>query len=237
MSMDFSEFRRRLGAEPRTRDPDVLAARDSSAEHRAAAVESAEFEDKLDRALGLPTPVGLVHELCFIARQNEKRRNWWPLAMAASLLIAVGAAGIGWQMSHSWESVEAYVSDHYRKDGAKMVARSLEGGFGDVHEVLAEFGLDAAPALAGAVRLVKFCPTPGGKGVHMVIDTGGSPLTVIYMPETRVNDRDMLSVDGMEVMLVELETGSAAIIGPDPGLLQDYYAVVHDSIVPLAARS
>jgi hypothetical protein len=235
--MDFSEFRRRLGAEPRSQDPEFLVARDSSPEHRTAAEEAGKFEEQLDRALGLPTPAGLVHELCAVARQKDTRRPRWPLALAASLLVAVGAAGIGWKMNHSWDSVEDYVSDHYGKDGASLVAQSLENGFGDVHAVLAEFDLDAAPALAGAVRVVKFCPTPEGKGVHMVLETAGGPLTVIYMPGTQVTDREMLTVDGMEVMLVELETGSAAIIGPETRLLQDYYAVVHDSIVPLAASS
>ena len=237
MSMDFSEFRLRLGAEPRNDDPEFLSVRDSSPEYREAAREAEVFESLLERALSLPVPAAILIEIHGLAREKGFRRLAWPLAAAASLLVAVGAAGFAWKMNHSWDSVEAYVYDHYRKDGADLVAQSLENGFGDVHAVLAEFGLDAAPQLAGAVRLVKFCPTPEGKGVHMVLDTDRGPLTVIYMPGTRVTDREMLTVDGMEVMLVELDTGSAAVIGPDTSLLQDYYAVVHDSIIPASTRS
>lgn len=235
--MDFTEFRRRLGAEPRGEDPELTAARDASPEHRAAAAEAEAFEAKLELALDLPVPDDLLEGIVVIPHRGERRRRRWPMALAASLVVAVGAAGVGWNMSRGWESVEAYVMDHYRHDGAALVAKSLDSGYGDVHAVLAEFGLDARPELAGAVALVKNCPTPEGKGVHMVLATDRGPLTVIYMPETRVTDRETLSFDGMTGMLVDLPGGSAVIVGPEDRMVQDYYAVVHDSIVPLAGRS
>ena len=235
--MDFTEFKRRLGAEPRGTDPEFVAARDSSPEHREAVIRAESFEAKLERAVDLPVPGDLLDTIAAIPAQGLQRRNWWPMALAASLLIAVGAAGIGWQMTRGWESVEAYVMDHYRHDGVKMVARSLEAPSGDVHEILAGFGLDAEPQLADIVSIVKYCPTPEGKGVHMVLDTENGPLTVIYMPGTEVADREVLAFDGVEAMLVGLENGSAVIIGPKDLALDPYYAVVHDAIVPLGGRS
>ncbi len=41
--------------------------------------------------------------------------------------------------------------------------------------MLAEFGADVAPALAGIVSVIKQCPTPDGKGVHMVLNTERGP--------------------------------------------------------------
>ena len=235
--MDFTEFKRRLGAEPRGTDPDLAAARDSSPEHREAAIRAEAFEAKLERALNLPVPADLLDSIAAIPAQGGRRRDWRPLALAAGLLIAVGAAGVGWQMTRGWDSVEAYVMDHYRHDGAKLVARSLQEPSGDVHELLARFGLDAAPQLADIVSLVKYCPSPGGKGVHMVLATERGPLTVIVMPDTEVNDREMMAFDGMEAMLIALERGAAVIIGPEAFALDPYYAVVHDAIVPLGRRS
>lgn len=235
--MDFTEFTRKLGAEPRGGDPEFIAARDSSPEHREAVIKAEALEDKIDRAAALSVPDDLLDMISAIPDRAERKRHWWPMAAAASLLVAVGAAGMTWKMNHSWESVEAYVTDHYRYDGEEVVARALQSPSGDVHEVLAKFDLDAEPALAGIVSLVKFCPTPEGKGVHMVLATESGPVTVIYMPETQVTDREMLAFDENEAMFVDLENGSAVIIGTVTQHIQDYYAVVHDSIVSLAARS
>lgn len=237
MSMDFSEFKRRLGAEPRSGDPDLAAARDASPEHRAFAEDAERFETRLEHALAVAVPEDLVDTIRAIPSQAGRRRALWPVALAASFLVAVGAAGVAWQMNRGWDSVEDYVADHYRHDGDRLVAESLQAGRGDVHALLAEYGLDAAPALADAVSLVKRCPTPGGKGVHMVLHTDSGPLTVIYMPDTAVTDHATMAFDDKAVVLVDLERGSAAIIGPARNPVETYYAMVHDGIVALAGRS
>lgn len=237
MSMNFSEFKRRLGAEPRSDDTEMVAARASSEEHRAAAREAERFEQRLDRALAAPVPEDLIESLRALPKGGGRGRRLWPFALAASLLVAVTAAGLGWRSSHSWASVEEYVMDHYRHDGERLVDESLAQGYGDVHAVLAEFGLDAEPALANIVSLVKICPTPEGKGVHMILQTEQGPLTVIYMPETHVEDGDSWSFDDKEVLLVELERGSAAIIGAQQARFEHYYAVLQDALVSLPKRS
>ena len=56
MSMDFTEFRRKLGAEPRSTDPEFLAACDSTPEHREAAAQALDLEEKLSRAVDVPAP-------------------------------------------------------------------------------------------------------------------------------------------------------------------------------------
>ena len=238
MSMDFTEFKRRIGAEPRSSDPETLAARDLSPEHREVVIKAEVFEEKLERAVDLPVPDDLLGRIASVtATEENKRRNWWPMALAASVLVAVGATGMSWKMSQGWESVEAYVMDHYRHDGEKVVAMARDTNPVDVHAMLARFDLDATPELADIVSLIKYCPTPEGKGIHMILDTPNGPLTVIYMPDTHVTDREMLAFDQMEALLVDLENGSAAIIGADSQRVEDYYAVIHDSIVPLPGRS
>jgi len=233
MSMDFTEFLRKLGAEPRTEDPGFIAERDSSPEHREAVLRAEAFEDKLERAFDIPAPPDLLETIAALPRSARRARRWWPLAAAASVLVAVGAAGLGWQMNRGWDSVQDYVVDHYRHDGEKMLAMAGENGHGDIHAILAEFDVDAAPELANIINVIKFCPTPGGKGVHMVLNTESGPVTVFYMPGTHVTDHEILAFDGNEAVLVDLENGSAAIIGAGAQGIEDYYAVVHDSIVSL----
>ena len=240
MSMNFSEFRRWLGAEPRSGDPEFLRARESAPEFKQAAAEAERFEKKLERALALPVQARLVDEIKSVAAapvEPPERKNWWPLALAASVLIAVGAAGMAWKANRSWDSVEHYVLDHYRHDGPRLVERSASVTDGEVQSVLARLDVQAAPALSAIVGVIKYCPTPDGRGVHMVLNTDSGPVTVIYMPDTEVRDRETFRFDHMEAILVDLDRGSAAIIGPENRALSSLYATVHDSILPSPGSS
>ena len=240
MSMDFSEFKRLLGADPRNRDPEFLRARASSPEFEEAAAEADRFEDLLTRAVQVPAPEHLIDDILDTPGQASGRargRRWMQMALAAGLLIAVGAAGLTWRMNTTWDSVQSYVSDHYRHDGPELLAQADGRVADEAQALLAEFEVEALPALAGIVGVIKYCPTPDGKGVHMVLNSERGPVTVIYMPETSVSDREQFGFDGREALLVELRSGSAAIIGSPEQQIADLHALVRQSIVPLAGST
>jgi hypothetical protein len=240
MSMNFSEFRKRLGAEPRSEDAELLAARDSAPEFRAEYDRAATFEERLERAAALDEPAGLVDELLLVPEKGSghaARSFPMALAVAASLVLAIGAAGLLWQMKHSWDTVEDYVMDHYREDGAGSLAAAASVSPEEVQSILAAFDVEATPELAGIVGLIKYCPTPDGKGVHMILNTVDGPLTVFYLPRTAVTDGEWMTFDDVSAVLVELESGSAVIIGPEERGLENYYAVIQDAILPRAERS
>ncbi len=233
MSMDFSEFKRRLGAEPLSGDPELRRACDSSPECAALAAEARRFEQKLDQALDIPAPDDLLEQLKALPDTSpEIRPGWWRMALAASVLIAVGAAGLSWQLNRGWASVEDYLVDHYRHDGSRLVAQAGDAVTADVQAMLAEFDVQASRELAAIVSVVKYCPTPDGRGVHMVLDTSQGLVTVIYMPDTAVNDRGELTFDDVEALLVDLPRGSAAIIGTPSQSVSELYATVRRSILP-----
>jgi hypothetical protein len=236
MSMEFSEFRRLLGAEPRSRDPSFLRARDSSPEFRAAAAEADRFEEKLERALALQVPADLPDLLRAIpasAPSAGQHRRGWRFAMAAAVLIAVGAASLTWRMNSDWDSVPDYVADHFRHDGPAMLALATsEPAAADVGAVLAEFGMTASPALAGIVSVIKTCPTPDGKGVHMVLDTERGLVTVIYMPGTAVADGEHIRFDDRDAVLVALGSGSAVIVGSESQQVAGLHGLIQASLVP-----
>ena len=243
MSMDFSEFTLRLGAEPRSRDPEFLRARTSTPEFCDAALQADRFEALLEHAMAVDAPPFLLDRLQAIPREaprpgkreRERRQaRWRPLAVAASLFIAAGAAGLLWRMNPHWASVTDYVVDHYRHDGASVLARASGQVPEDMGSMLAEFGVEATPALAGIVRFTKNCPTPDGKGVHMVIATEKGLVTLIYMPGTSVADGERVAFDDKEAMLVALQRGSAVIIGTESQELAGLHSLVQASLVPLA---
>lgn len=236
MSMDFSEFKRLLGADPRSRDPDLLRARDASPEFREAAAEAERFEAKLERALLLREPPDLLDDLRATAQRQASgsgRKTWWPMALAAGLLLAVGAAGLNWWGGQRWDTVEDYVIEHYYHDGLKLLADTGSAEPADVQAMFAGFDVQAAPPLADVISVIKYCVTPDGKGIHMVLETGSGLITVIYMPGTPVEDQETFGFDGQQAMLVQLQHGSAAIVGTGVQNMADYYTLVHDSILPL----
>ena len=53
MSMDYSEYKRLLGADPRNQDPAFLRARESSPEFRDAAAEADRLESKFQQSLAM----------------------------------------------------------------------------------------------------------------------------------------------------------------------------------------
>ena len=231
MSMDFSKFKRLIGADPWNRDPETLRARNSAAEFEKAAQEAEAFERKLQTALGIHAPEDLLTDIKRISQQPVQPRNWMPLALAASLVIAVGAVSVVWNQSRHWESVEAYLADHYSHDGAsvlRLVSESVSEQ--DINRIMAGLNASAGRQLTGMVRFIKYCPTPGGRGAHMVVSTGQGPMTIIFMPKTQVVDGEIVEFDQMQAYMVNLEHGSAAIIGKTSQPLEVLESVVRNSI-------
>jgi len=84
--------------------------------------------------------------------------------------------------------------------------------------------------LAGRIKFIKFCPTPDGRGAHMIVSTDQGPMTIIFMPNTQVSDGKMVTFDQMHAFLVDLKQGSAAIIGTQSQAVESLEAVVRESL-------
>jgi hypothetical protein len=231
MSMNFSEFKKLIGADPLNQDHETVQARNSAPEFEAAAAEAGVFEEKLQAALNIQPPTDLLAEIKGISQTPAKKSNWVPLAMAASLVVVVGAAGIVWKQTHTWDSVEAYVADHYSHDGSSVVAKASEAAPAeDIIKIMARLGATADQQLASRIRFIKHCPTPDGRGAHMVVVTDQGLMTIIFMPEVQVNDGEVVEFDQTHALLVDLGHGSAAIIGDMSQSLDSMGPLVRESI-------
>lgn len=231
MSMNFSEFKKLIGADPRNRDPETLRARHSAPEFEAAAVKAEAFEEKLEGAMHIQPPDDLLDQIKGISQQPVRQRGWIPLALAASFLVLIGAAGLVWKQSHQWESVEAYVADHYSYDGGSVMAKADENfSEEEISKILARFNATADEQLAGRIKFIKYCPTPDGRGAHMVVSTNQGPMTIILMPNTQVTDGEMVVFDQMHALLVNLDHGSAAIIGEQSQSVESLVGIVRNSL-------
>lgn len=233
--MNYNDFVRQLGTDPGSQDPAFLRARESSPEFIQAAAASDLFEDRLSHAFGVNAPQDLLPGLKEIARESMPWISRWPrYALAASLLLAIMVAGITWRhMNPHFDSVEQYVAAHYEHDGPELVARGQGQLANNVDQVLARFQVALTPKAKQMVGLIKFCPTPAGTGAHMVFNTEHGPITIIFMPDTRVTDGEMMAFDGMQAELVALASGSAAVIGTKSQQIASFYSLVQTSFVPL----
>jgi len=232
--MNFSEFIRQLGTDPGNRDPEFLRARESSPEAREAASKSDHFERQLRRALELPAPQDLLQGLKETAPSGPAHATpWRNYAMAASVLLAVVVAGLSWRANQSWDSVDQYLAQHYAHDGEKLVQRGEGQVASNVEQILAKFQVGMADEMGQMVGLIKHCPTPDGKGAHIVLNTRQGPITIMFMPDTVVTDGAIVEFDGMKAQLVALERGSAAIIGTTDQLVSSFHTLVQNSITPV----
>jgi hypothetical protein len=211
-------------------------------ESERAAREAEKFERKLNQALRIAPPAGLMEEILAVtdrepAAHLASRSRWAPFALAASLLMAVGAAGVVWNLNRGTESVEDYLIAHYAMDGAQLEARAIGQAATNVEEILAEVNYEALPEFVGLIGFIKYCPTPDGKGVHMVLNTERGPVTVILMPATAVEDHESRLENGMQARIVSLSRGSIAVMSSDAGAVDQLTALVRESILPTAKNS
>jgi len=235
MSMNFSEFKRLIGADPWNHDPEILRARNSDPEFEQAASDAEAFERKLQSALHVQAPADLLGDIKKITHQPTERRNWMPLALAASLVIAVGAVTMVWKQSNQWDNVEAYLADHYSHDGAALLGNTSDNiSEQEIAEmtgrIMASLNASAGQQLTGQIKFIKFCPTPEGRGAHMVVDTDQGPMTIIFMPGTQVTNGEMVEFDQMHAYMVDLEHGSAAIIGRQSQAVKSLETLVRNSL-------
>ena len=72
MSMNFSEFKKLLGADPKIREPETRRARESGNQFEQAIAEAESFERKLEAALNIPVDSeALISDILSTPAGNE----------------------------------------------------------------------------------------------------------------------------------------------------------------------
>lgn len=218
--MNLLDFKRRLMTDPGERSREMRDARSAGEQFADAAQESDRFETVLRRALEVQVPPGLAEEI--ILRQsleNESRRRLWPqlTAVAAALAMAVAVATFMLFPKNSMVDLQQHVAWHWQHDGPQVLAASaarLQADPDHVQQVLSELGVQIEPELLAQVRMTKFCPTPDGAGAHIVLATASGPVTLYYMPRTRLpsSPASIPLEGGMEAVALNVERGSLAVI-------------------------
>ncbi|MFU8877219.1 MAG: DUF3379 family protein [Wenzhouxiangellaceae bacterium] len=224
--MNLLEFKRQLMTAPRERTGEMRQARAQGGEFALAAAESDRFESVLDRALQVPAPHALADSIILeqsLSAQSSSTGGLsprWPQisAIAASLTLAVALVTflvVGRQGGDGID-IQAYLAGHWAHDGPQVVAASdaQPSSLDRIEYVFSELGVQLSPELMQRVRVSKFCPTPDGAGAHVVLATDQGPVTMYYMPRTRIPGAPSnFSFNGnMDATVINLERGSLALV-------------------------
>lgn len=184
--MNCLDFRRRITAEPRSRDAALLAHRSDCQDGCAAFWQRAQhFEDDFESSLsGVAVPAGLADRILLAQATQERqhqrgtRRAW--MAMAASVLIAFAGVGLVWRHMDGI-SMPALAVAHMP---GEMDSLDLTRPMTDA-QVEAGFVGRAAhlkgPAPAD-VTYVHDCTVGSYPAVHLVTRSHGEAVVALYLP-------------------------------------------------------
>ncbi|MET0505747.1 MAG: DUF3379 family protein [Luteibacter sp.] len=216
--MNCLDFRRRITAEPRSRDAALLAHRDSCKDGCAAFWQRAQrFEDDFESALAdIPVPDGLADRILLAQATGERRRQvgrrraW--MAMAASLLIAVFGGGMLWRHMDQ-ASLPALAVAHmpYEIDALgltrTMTDAQVEAGFAGRSAHL------KGPAPAG-VTYVHDCDIGPYPAVHLVTRVDDEAVVALYMPGKMSEASSDFHRDGWDGRQIALSGGTLVVMAP-----------------------
>jgi hypothetical protein len=212
--MNCLEFRRLLGSDPYSQDPEMLAHRETCSACAAVWQRAQRFEQELAAALVVPVPEGLAdrillaHTTGIRQRQVTRRRSW--MAMAASLVLACAGGGLVWQQTEA-RSLPAMSVAHVLGE-IRSMDQTVALPEQDVAEVLAARGQTMhGPAPAG-VTYVHECNVGGHPAAHFVTRMDNEAVAALYMPHVMGTKPETFTRDGWKGREVQMHDGTLVLL-------------------------
>ncbi len=209
--MNYFEFKKILDADPYSKDPDFLQAKKDDIRCKRAYQEAMANEQLIIAALSIPVP---QHDIAHIkfkqtqVRQGRMKNHFF--AIAASMVLIFGA-GAFFLNNNASSDLENFINEALMMEPAVYMSDTeipqdtLAPLFASINTVM--------DGNLGDVHFMKLCPTLNGKGARMVVmNELNQPITVLYMPNSPIDEDISMQMDGFTGKIVALEQGSAAII-------------------------
>lgn len=211
--MNCLDFRRQLNIDPQVVEADFVRHRQECVRCAAVLERALAFEATLRNALAVPVSRQLADSILLAhatrqQRQRERLRNGGLLALAAAVALAVG---IGMR-SQSW-MLPTVAVDHLRKE-AFVLAMSQPIDDEEVRKAFAESGVALEHVPAG-ISFVYCCPFAGYHSVHLVMPESSGPVTVLYLTEDAVTQREEFTREGWQGRSVPLTHGTLVLLAHD----------------------
>jgi hypothetical protein len=208
--IDCTQYRRQVLADPRASNPDLEQHLASCPDCRAYTQRLLGFEERLGRALRID-PEGVPARP---ARAMAPRIPARWLAMAASMLVALIAAGSLW-IAAPHATLAAAVVAHMAGEPGAWARTDVPVPAAELAPVLAGARMTLKPD-AGMVSYAQSCLFRGHHVPHLVVQTEMGPVTVMVLVHESVAQAQPFDEEGYRGVIVPLPGhGSMAVLARD----------------------
>ncbi len=170
--------------------------------------------EDLQQVINIEMPQGLVSRIILQQSINEKkqigsRRNR-VYAVAASVLLSIGIfSGVLWL--NSPVSLQQEVLNHVINEQQHLLDDN-NVQLTKLNSLLNDFNLRIDSSL-GKINYAGSCTIRGSKGLHIVLQAKTGPVTILLMPNEKINNRQQVGNAQFTGSVVPINNGSFAIIG------------------------
>src|SRR5512143_1624063 len=215
--MNCLEFRRQLGIDPQSTATDFVSHRQECARCAEAAARALEFEAALRRALSVEPSTKLAETILFAQATQQRRRQSYLrrgglLALAATLVLAVG---VGMRVEASPLSAQAVEHMTHKEQGALSLTTPVAPDA--VRQAFATRGISLPHDAPGGISYVACCPVGRHLTVHMVMPESNGPVTILYVVDDRVRQREDFQREGWSGRMVPLGNGTLILLARESG--------------------
>ncbi|WP_440875533.1 DUF3379 family protein [Thalassotalea sp. PLHSN55] len=185
--MDDLEFRRRLFAEPQSKDADLQQAKQSSASRQKISQEMEALDNQIAAALNVDVPSDLSERLILrqtlASHQHNKRKSRIHLALAASVALVVGLSVNTFMFSSAHNNLGDYALAHTYHEVDHFTNNDIANvSLTSLNEKMASFGGSFTNTM-GELIFADFCRFDGMKSLHLIFKGEHSPVNVYVVPE------------------------------------------------------
>lgn len=241
--INCADYRRAVLADLRSADPLLRLHRDGCRECLEYTQRLLRFEGRLERAMRVSVAAAGAARVVPLrapaaARASaapgglRARRGW--LAIAASVLIVVAAAGGLW-LAQPHSSLAADVVAHMAGEPQAWARTDIPAAAPELAQALGDAHLRLDPG-AGMVSYARSCQFRGHRVPHLVVQTEMGPVTVMVLAHESVSKPERFAEQGYHGVILPVPgRGSLAVLArgrnPSPDMLKQIASRVQDALV------
>lgn len=210
--MNCIDYRRLITSEPSNAGAEGLQHRLACPSCAAFARQMQQFDTSLRAAMTIATPADLeARVMVAAAGQTVARRRW--LGIAATVVIAVGATLTMLNDRHRVERLPEQVIQHIYHEADLLVPVSTDlVPAPRLRQVLEQAGVKLNADVDEVIH-AGVCLFRGHLVPHLVVLSEQGPVTVMILPDEKIDKTMPIDEDGFHGVIVPVRGGSIAIVG------------------------
>lgn len=236
MTMNCAEFEAAVAAEPGSDSQDVAAHAAACESCRALREEYRELDVRIARALAVPLPDFDIPELPAMGETGNvvelrRRRAAAPVWFGLAATVALAAwLGLAIQPENSVQpSLAEQVVAHLDHEPYAMVISDFAVSERTLRSVVSNDVAELDSGI-GLISYARSCVINGKTVPHLVVQGENGPITLLLMPDERVESAIPLTGSTVNGIILPVGSGSIAIIATEGVSLETVEKNVIDSV-------